>query len=95
MGELTALQRDILFVLAGLGRPAGVDIERELNEYYSSGVGNSRLYQSLNQLVDKGFVDKGAKNARTNEYQLSEKGEQWLNDHFSWRRQYYSQMGVV
>lgn len=95
MGEITALQRDILYVIAGLERPAGVDIERELNEYYPSPVGDSRLYQSLNQLVNKGLVSKGEKNARTNEYGLTEAGEAWLEDHRSWRRQYFRAMEIA
>jgi len=95
MGELTALQRDILYVLSGLGHPAGVDIERELNDYYPSGIGNSRFYQSLNQLVDKGLVEKGSKNARTNEYSLTEEGRAWVREHLSWRRQYYRRMEIA
>ena len=95
MGELTALQRDILTVLSGLDRPAGVDIERELDDYYPSDVGDSRLYQSLNQLVDKGYVTKGMKNARTNEYRLTETGRAWISSYMTWRLQYLRELEAV
>lgn len=95
MGELTAFQRDILFVLAGLDQPAGIDVKDELDEYYTSEVEHSRLYQALNRLVDKRLVEKGEKDARTNEYTLTESGETVLRRHHEWREQYFLSLRVT
>ena len=37
MHDLTAFQRDILYILAGLDEPKGVEIKDELDEYYTAG----------------------------------------------------------
>lgn len=34
MDDLTAFQRDLLLVIAGLDEPAGVDVNEELGRYY-------------------------------------------------------------
>lgn len=94
MGELTAFQRDILYVLAGLEDPAGIDVKDELDKYYAAEVEHSRLYQALNRLVDKGLIEKGEKDARTNEYRLSEGGEAVLSKHHEWREQYFLSLRV-
>lgn len=94
MGELTAFQRDILYVLAGLEDPAGIDVKDELDKYYAADVEHSRLYQALNRLVDKGLVEKGEKDARTNEYGLSQRGEDVLAHHHEWREQYFLSLRV-
>ena len=43
MHDLTAFQRDILYILAGLDEPKGVEIKDELGEYYDSGIYSGRL----------------------------------------------------
>lgn len=76
--ELTAFERDILTVLAGLDDPAGVDIRAELNAYYAISVEPSRVYQALTKLADNSLVDISEQDARTNAYQLSTRGERVL-----------------
>lgn len=95
MGDLTAFQRDILYVLAGLDEPAGIDVKDELDDYYTSDVEHSRLYQALNRLVDKGLVDKGEKDARTNEYVLNGQGTDVLRKHYEWREEHFLSLRVA
>mgnify|MGYP000212267480 CR=1 FL=1 len=95
IGDLTAFQRDILYVLAGLDDPAGIDVKDELDEYYTASVEHSRLYQALNRLVDKQLVEKGEKDARTNEYGLSDDGETLLRRHHEWREQHFHSLRVM
>lgn len=88
MNDLTAFQRDILYIIAGLGEPHGLAIKHELNEYYESEVTHGRLYPNLDTLAEKGLVDKGAIDQRKNYYTLTDRGErevdarrQWENEH--------------
>ena len=78
MNELTAFQRDALYVIAGHDEPHGLMIKNELDEYYGEDINHGRLYPNLNTLVDKGLVNKGSKDRRTNYYELTEAGEELI-----------------
>jgi PadR family transcriptional regulator, regulatory protein PadR len=54
MKDLTAFQRDALYVIAGLDDPHGLAIKEELEEYYNKTVHHGRLYSNLDTLVNKG-----------------------------------------
>lgn len=71
---LTAFERDILTILAGLDAPAGVDITAELTAYYEMSVEPSRLYQALTQLADQDLIEISAHDGRTNAYHLTTHG---------------------
>jgi len=66
MDELTGFQRDLLYVIAGFDRPSGQDIKEEIDGHYSSEVNHGRLYPNLDTLVNKGLVEKGQLDRRTN-----------------------------
>jgi DNA-binding PadR family transcriptional regulator len=89
MQGLTAFQRDLLHVIAGLDDPPGLVIKKELDEYYDEEVISSRLYMNLDELVVDGLVQKGQYDDRTNAYIITEKGEQMINERAGWERQYY------
>jgi len=74
MHDLTAFQRDLLFVVAGKSKPAGVAIKDEIEEYYEKKIHYGRLYPNLDTLIDKGLVEK-EEERRTDE---------WLHNHQSW-----------
>lgn len=85
--DLTAFQRDALVVIAGLTRPKGLDIKDRLEQDYGvSKINHSRLYPNLDTLVDLGLLEKGQKDDRTNEYQLTTRGERELEAHQQWTR---------
>lgn len=88
MHELTGFQRDCLVVIAGHDSPKGLAIKEELDEYYGSDVNHGRLYPNLDVLVDSGFVEKGQIDNRTNSYELTDDGQELLENRLEWEDQY-------
>ncbi|MFB6105495.1 MAG: PadR family transcriptional regulator [Halobacteriaceae archaeon] len=81
--QLTAFQQNILTVLAS--QPMyGLAIKRELEAYYGEEVNHGRLYPNLDDLVEKGLVEKSERDKRTNEYDLTGAGLAAVEDHLSW-----------
>jgi len=68
MYDLTGFQRDLLYVTAGLDEPHGLAIKEDLEDYYEKEIHHGRLYPNLDTLVEKGLVEKGEKDRRTNIY---------------------------
>lgn len=88
MYDLTGFQRDLLYVIAGLDEPHGLAIKEELEKYYESDVNHGRLYPNLDTLVEKGMVEKGERDRRTNFYTLTSRGERELSARDDWESQY-------
>jgi len=84
MHKLTGFQRDMLYCIAALDEPYGLEIGRELEEYSSTEVNHGRLYPNLNQLVDEGLVKKEPKNDRTNLYTLTSLGKELIVERRQW-----------
>jgi len=84
MHDLTGFQRDCLYVITSLGEPKGLAIKEELDEYYGSEINHGRLYPNLDQLVEKGLVEKGTIDDRTNSYILTQRGERELEARREW-----------
>lgn len=88
MYDLTGFQRDLLYVIGGRESPKGLAIKEDLDEYYGQDINHGRLYPNLDVLVEKGLVEKGEKDQRTNAYILTDRGQreiearrEWENDH--------------
>ncbi|WP_134671516.1 PadR family transcriptional regulator [Halorussus marinus] len=88
MYDLTGFQRDLLFAVVGKDEPHGLAIKEELETYYEKEIHHGRLYPNLDTLVDKGLVEKGQRDRRTNYYALTERGHreiearrEWEDDH--------------
>jgi PadR family transcriptional regulator PadR len=90
MHDLTGFQRDLLYVIAGLDEPHGLAIKEELEDYYQGEVNHGRLYPNLDELVEKGLVEKGQKDRRTNVYHLTQRGGRELDARQEWETQYVS-----
>lgn len=88
MNDLTAFQRDMLLIIAGLSEPNGQDINDQLQHYYDSEILHGRLYPNLDELVDKKLVNKGQHDLRTNKYELSDYCEQEIKASLNWRLSY-------
>jgi len=88
MDNLTAFQRDLLVVIAGLDEPHGLSIKDDIEAYYENEVNHGRLYPNLDILVEKGLVEKGEKDKRTNLYAMTQRGERRLTARREWERQY-------
>lgn len=90
MHDLTGFQRDLLYVISGTDQPHGLAIKDEIEEYYESEIHHGRLYPNLDTLVEEGFVEKGELDRRTNFYELTDAGEDLLDNRQSWKAQYLS-----
>ncbi|MFA9418067.1 helix-turn-helix transcriptional regulator [Natrinema sp. HArc-T2] len=88
MDDLTGFQRDLLYVITGFDRPSGQDIKEEIESYYSSEINHGRLYPNLDTLVNKGLVEKGQLDRRTNYYTITADGEQAIVERQAWKAQY-------
>jgi DNA-binding PadR family transcriptional regulator len=88
MYDLTGFQRDLLYVIAGEDDPHGLAIKDELEAYYETEIHHGRLYPNLDTLVDKGLVDKGELDRRTNYYALTQRGEREIEARRDWEEQY-------
>ena len=93
MEDLTAFQRDVLYVIAGLDDPSGLAIKEDLEEVYETEVHHGRLYPNLDTLVDKGLVEKGQYDNRTNSYSLTQWGRRDIEARREWEDQYTSVTG--
>lgn len=86
--ELTAIQRDLLFVVYGMDDPSGQAIKGELEATQDRSVLAGHVYSNLDDLADTGFVDKRIGGGRTNEYGLTEAGRERLHDRVQWESQF-------
>lgn len=87
MNELSAFQRDILYIIEGKEDPYGLAIKSALEEYYQTDVNHGRLYPNLDQLVEKGLVLKEEYDKRTNMYNLTEQGKELIASRRKWEAQ--------
>jgi DNA-binding PadR family transcriptional regulator len=88
MHDLTGFQRDVLYVIAGLNEPHGLAIKDELEDYYEKEIHHGRLYPNLDTLVEKGLVEKGQLDRRTNSYELTRRGHREIAARKEWQKQY-------
>ena len=88
MDDLTGFQRDLLYVIAGQDQPKGLAIKDELEAYYQTEIHHGRLYPNLDTLVEKGLVEKGEHDRRTNAYRLTQQGREAITDRRDWEDQY-------
>lgn len=74
--DLTAFQTQILIALAEAGADGeyGLAIKRDLEAVYGSEVNHGRLYPNLDELAERGLLEKREIDKRTNGYQLTSEG---------------------
>jgi len=89
MYDLTAFQRDLLTVAAGLENPHGLAYKMELDGYYETEILHGRLYPNLDTLVGRGLLEKGEIDRRTNFYALTDEGRDVLERRREWERTYF------
>jgi len=95
MHDLTGFQRDLLYVIAGQDQPHGLAIKDELEDYYEQEIHHGRLYPNLDALVDKGLVEKGELDRRTNYYAETQRGHRELEARRDWEQQYLEDTEVL
>lgn len=74
----------MLYVIAGEDGPKGVDVKELLDQYYEQDVDHGQLYPNLDELVEKGLIEKGKIDDRTNEYSLTKRGKRELAARRDW-----------
>ena len=87
MFDLTGFQRDLLYVIAGSDRPSGQAIKEEISDDIGE-VNHGRLYPNLDVLVERGLVNKGQHDRRTNYYEISDEGWTAIEERREWENQY-------
>jgi PadR family transcriptional regulator PadR len=86
--DLTGFQRDLLYVTAGQDEPHGLAIKDELEDYYETEIHHGRLYPNLDTLVEKGLIEKGQIDRRTNSYEVTQRGHREIEARREWEEQY-------
>lgn len=82
---LSSFKRDLLFVLSSQNeRPKGLEIKEKLEEFYQESVNHGRLYPNLDSLADEGLIEKVEVDKRTNGYNLSTQGTDFLKARYNW-----------
>lgn len=85
MFDLTAFQRDLLYVIAGSDDETyGLEIKETLEEFTGDAINHGRLYPNLDQLVESGYLEKGQLDRRTNTYELTDDARELINDRREW-----------
>ena len=84
MHDLTGFQRDLLYVIAGHEEPHGLAVKADLDDYYGAEINHGRLYPNLDTLVEKGLVEKGRLDDRTNAYTLTRRGRREIAARREW-----------
>ncbi|WP_129116704.1 PadR family transcriptional regulator [Halegenticoccus tardaugens] len=92
---LSGFQRDLLTVIAGHDQPSGQQIKTELEDVRNEEINHGRLYPNLDTLVDKGYVEKGEIDRRTNFYQITDKGRTGLRERREWEDQYLQEAALA
>ena len=85
--DLRGFQRDLLFVVGGLDAPNGREILEEMEDSLADEVQPARLYTNLDELVERGLVEKSRKDGRTNRYELTAEGREMIEARHEWERE--------
>ena len=88
MNDLSAFERDALYVTAGLDDPTGVRIRDALETYYGTPVNPGRLYPALDRLDAMGFIRKAPRDGRSNTYTLADRGHREILARRRWEHRY-------
>lgn len=86
MHDLSAFQRDILFVLTSCGQANGLEVKRELKQYYGEQIHDGQLYPNIDKLIEKGLVSKSQYDGRTNSYELTIRGQREIEYRREWEQ---------
>lgn len=84
MKELSAFQRDLLFVINGMDEPYGLGIKADLEAYRETTINPGQLYPNLNALVEQGYLTKQRKDDRTNLYIPTDRVASAIADRRTW-----------
>ena len=84
VADLSAFQRDVLWLLADESGLKDVDVKRRLEQYYGDPVHQAQLYANIDGLADSGLVEKQRTGGRSSVYSLTEAGRRSLSARQAW-----------
>ncbi|WP_129116300.1 PadR family transcriptional regulator [Halegenticoccus tardaugens] len=93
--DLSGFQCDLLIVIAGHDQPSGQQLKTALEDARTEEITHGRLYPNLDGLVDRGYVEKGEINRRTNYYEITDKGRDALRERREWEAQYVRETALA
>lgn len=79
--NIGGLQLELLCFIAGKYEPDVVAIQEEYKRWHDTDIGYQSVYQALESLSERGFVEKKPIDGRANCYMLTTKGAEWLTAH--------------
>ena len=89
MFHLTGFQRDTLICASGLHRPSGQAIRERLEKSTTRDeITHGQLYPNLDTLVDRGLLDRGEIDRRTNYYEVTAEGQRQIDQYTDWLRDF-------
>lgn len=65
MNSLSAIQRDLLLIVDGLGACTAAQARTELEAYYPEEISSTRVERNLSALVDRGLLQRSTTDAST------------------------------
>lgn len=82
--DLNAFQRDLLYAIAGLDEPIGLDVKQALEAAGYGDVAHARLYPNIDTLADKGLVEREKRDGRSKIVRITPRGRNEAQAHHSW-----------
>ncbi|MFC6965162.1 PadR family transcriptional regulator [Halocatena marina] len=82
--EFGTFERDLLAILACEGPQYGLELKRTVEERWEITLSRSRLYKTVNALIERGLVEKGELTGRASHYAITESGERLLRAYATW-----------
>lgn len=84
VADLTAFQRDTLVVVAKGDGMKGLEVKEELARVRDEEVHHGRMYPNLDELADRGLIEKGERDRRTNNYAITQEGRAVIGSYIEW-----------
>lgn len=85
MKQLTAFQRDLLYVIASINEPYGRGIKRRIEEYHEKDISAGQVYQNLDKLAEDGYIEKSEIDGRKKSYTLTSKAFDSIENRHTWQ----------
>ena len=83
LADLQATHRDLLWVLSQMGPSEIPPLHHALTDYYTDGIGQARVCDTLEDLIERNLVSKRTHN--TTKYRLTESARSALSARQAWQ----------
>lgn len=84
LADLTAYERDLLVIVNREGPANGIELKPALDAARGEAVSQAHFYTKLNDLVDRGLIEKRAVSGSENRYGLTKRGQEVLHRYANW-----------